>query len=195
MARAEIEDAAFAAMEAAPASKYFAAGEPTDKHQLIRFWNIETLAIHFGLRNLKVFRNSIHDWVPVRDDPQPFLFTRFTPLQIAGSAHTLFEYLGIVSRMKADEAHAVHDPSIYALDNLIAYFPMRGMSPPDQNIGLIQDFLGQPMLGLIQSRRPDIKACLIEAIGDNCMDSFWVDLCNRFDLFLMAKFVPDCDAD
>ncbi|MNE35629.1 hypothetical protein D3C80_1294020 [compost metagenome] len=92
MTRTEVEDFTRSARIAAAASEYFSAFEPAYHNQLIRLWNIEVLAVHFFLRELNIFPNTVCNRMSGINHPYPFLLIGLTPLQIAGGTHKLFKY-------------------------------------------------------------------------------------------------------
>ena len=71
--------------------------------------------------------------------------------------------------MQDDQAHALPDAPLHALDNLVLDVAMRGMAPPQEHVGRCQPLLGKAMLGLLQRRR----GCLDGLVFGQCR-------CNRF---------------
>src|SRR5690606_30371359 len=91
VARAEIEDAARPAKEAAATAEDFAALKPTDKDQRIRRGDVKAFAVHLGLRHFEIGAQSGSNGMPRLHHPDPFLLTRLAPFQVAGRAHQPLE--------------------------------------------------------------------------------------------------------
>ena len=55
-----------------------------------------------------------------------------------------------MARVQYDEAHALQDALLHALHDLVCYLTMAHVTPPREHVGRLQDFLAQPVLGLVE---------------------------------------------
>ena len=92
--------------------------------------------------------------------------------------------------MQNDQAHAVQYMLMDALDNGVIHFVMGNVAPPDQNIGVVQNFLGQAVLRHIQGGGFYIKTGFGQKIGDAAMDALRVDFRDIGVFDFMDIFVP-----
>ena len=103
--------------------------------------------------------------------------------------------------MQYQQPHATEHTLMYSIDYCIVDGGMGRVSPPGENIGRIQDLLGQAVLWLILSGRDDRNG-VTEQLGDSCGDgavhAVWVALghVSAISLGLLVKvFAPYSDAD
>ena len=71
-------------------------------------------------------------------DPESLLLARFSPRERAGRAHEAFEWFRVMRGMQRDETHALPYTRQHALDDTIAHFPMRGVTPPNEHVCLVE---------------------------------------------------------
>lgn len=79
VARAEVEDAAFAAPEATAAAEDFAAAVGTDEDQFLRCRDVEDFAVHLRSRDDEAVFHTGGDRVARIDSPDHFAVVGFTP--------------------------------------------------------------------------------------------------------------------
>ena len=94
MTRGKIEDFSTVSLECDSATENISTFIPGHENNFSVIGNIETFAIHFGMRNHKGFRDSLRYRMFRRNHPDTFLFSGFTPSQTAAGAHHPFKYLG-----------------------------------------------------------------------------------------------------
>ncbi len=58
--------------------------------------------------------------------------------------------------MHTDKPHAVQNASMYLIDYIITYIVMCHVPPPREDIGIIQHFVSQAMIWLVQSSRSSL---------------------------------------
>ena len=93
--------------------------------------------------------------------------------------------------MEEHESHAVADAFGYALDDFVFDLVVGRVAPPDEDVGVGEDALGQPVLWLVERRRARIEAAFLEGLGDRDVDAVGVDLGDRLVLLLVDELVPD----
>jgi hypothetical protein len=81
MTWAEVKHFALAAVKAAPASEYLAAGKPADEHKLVWLWDAEVFAIHLFHADLEVVWQALCDWMGWVDNPHALDVIGFAPAQ------------------------------------------------------------------------------------------------------------------
>ena len=52
-----------------------------------------------------------------------------------------------------DQAHAGQHTTVYAIDDVVPDLVVGFVSPPDEDVGLGEDVLGEAVLGLVEGRR------------------------------------------
>ena len=79
--------------------------------------------------------------------PQDLFITGFTPFQCTGGSSTeLAENLGSMTGVQNNQTHAVDNSLVYAVYDFIRYIPVFHVTPPEQNVGVIENFVGQTVL-------------------------------------------------
>src|ERR1043166_2384504 len=94
--------------------------------------------------------------------------------------------------MQRDKSHSFPDSLDDTIDNFILDATMRGMTPPEQDIGLIKRLLRKPVLRFFQSR--NVKSQLTihpERVCNASVNLLWIDCSNLRIFTLMDIFVPD----
>src|SRR5216683_222442 len=86
VAGAEIENLALPTRITAAAAEDLAAAEPADQDQAFRLVNIEVLAVHLFVLQLKVFSNACDNRVTRLYHPQALMIIALAPSQIARGA-------------------------------------------------------------------------------------------------------------
>lgn len=105
MAGLEVEDLPRPAVPAAAGAEQLAAAEPAAEDDFIRIGNIEMLAVHLFLFQLKPSGDTFGDGMAGIHAPHP-LKIAVPPAQGAGGTHQEAERLGIMAGVEHDEAHA-----------------------------------------------------------------------------------------
>lgn len=146
----EVEDLAVAALEGATGTENLAALEPRDEDQFVGIGDAEGLAVHLGVRQLKILANAFGDRVTGVDVPQAFFLALLAPFQAAGGAEQATQNLRVVTGMQHDQPHALLDALLHAVHDRILDGLMRHVPPPGHRIGLAQHLFGQPVLGLVK---------------------------------------------
>src|SRR5690606_9152763 len=114
-------------------AEHLAAFIPGHEHGLVRLGHGEGLAIHLGLLDLKIVRETLGDLVVAVDHPDALELAGLAPLERAGSAHQALEDLREVARMQDDQAHAFPDALGDTLDHGVGNLTMRLVTPPEQD--------------------------------------------------------------
>ena len=100
-------------------SEHLTAGEPADKHKLVRRGDLESFAVGLLLIKLDVFGKITRNRVRRFDYPDTFLFVIFTPFLTTTGSHQFHKRLTQMGRMKYDKSHAVKHPLANPLRNLV----------------------------------------------------------------------------
>ncbi|MNN23667.1 hypothetical protein D3C81_1370720 [compost metagenome] len=148
------------------------------------------LAVHLFFIQFNEIANSFRDWVARVHVPNAAVFAVFPPFEITGSAHEFLEYFREMSRMQHNKTHAFKNPFMHAIHDFIPHFIMRHMSPPDQDIGVLQYFFRQAMLRFVQSRCLHLELVFAQELRQLPMDALRIHVLNGLVCFLMPKFVP-----
>ncbi len=104
-------------MKAAAAAEDFPALEPAEEDELVGRRDVEMLAVHLLVLELDLLRQPGRDRVPGCHDPEPLALVGVAPLEVAAGAHQAHEDLGEMRRMEHDQAHAVKDARLDAVDH------------------------------------------------------------------------------
>ena len=117
---------------------------PCTENQLGRLGNKERLGVQFLALNKKALRNTLGNWVSGKQIPHYFTLIA-SPRQVAGRTDDSTERLGVMSRVKRNKAHvSQQNAALYTCHQLVIDFAMSHMPPPDQHIGVVQDFGRSP---------------------------------------------------
>ena len=57
----------------------------------------------------------------------------------------------MVGGMEADKSHAFMYFGLYAVNHFIGNVVMAKMSPPDENVGFVKNFLSETAIGIVKS--------------------------------------------
>jgi hypothetical protein len=198
VAGAEVEHPALAAAVAAAGAEHLAAGERADEDQLVRLRDVEQLAVHLLALDHQRVRDALGDRVTGGHRPEQLAVVLGPPVERAGGAHQPDEDLAEVRRVQRDQAHPGQHVPLHPLDDRVVDVTVRGVPPPGEYVGLGQDLLGQPVLGLLQPRRPDddVLAQLVPQRGrDRLVHRVRVDLLHRGVALVVDVLAPDGDAN
>src|SRR4051812_48879715 len=100
MPRAEVKDFSIPALPGTAAPENFAAFEPGEKNDLVRRWDDERFAVHFGILNFKAPINSRCDGVTGVADPKPFALARLAPGERTACSHQALENFRVMGGME-----------------------------------------------------------------------------------------------
>src|SRR2546421_7489842 len=101
-----------------------------------------------------------------------------------------------MSRVERDEPHAFPHPREDTLDHGVANFAMRGMSPPDENVGFVEHAFSQAMLPLLQSGGTDFERPIFSnALGDCGVHAMRINFPDERVFAFMHILAPDSDAN
>lgn len=110
--------------------------------------HIERRAVHlFGFDD-EVF-DAFGDGVPRGTDADGFAVVGFAPaaLEVSGAAEDGLESLAVVAAVEADEAHSLFAHLVFDhLGDLVFDFAMAGVAPPHEDVGVVEDFLGDALV-------------------------------------------------
>ena len=136
MAGLKVKDLAVAAVKGHAAAEYIPALEVADEEDLPVGGDVEALAVHLLMGDLKIFADALRDGVPGGDVPQSLPFAGLAPLQTAGASGDLTEDFREVPRVEDDQPHALQDSFVNPGHGLVRHFMMGGMSPPEHHVGI-----------------------------------------------------------
>lgn len=97
--------------------------------------------------------------------------------------------------MQHDEAHAREDMSVNALDGLFTHFVVRNMRPPNQYIGLRENFVGDALVWFIERRDIDLEEIAFDAASDGDVHALGIDRSDLVLFSLMPKLIPNEHSD
>ncbi len=197
MPGAEVEDLAQAALVGDAGAEDLAAFKPGNEHDFLRLGDDEGLAVHLLMRQAELLGQALDDGVGGVDHPEDFLLVGLAPAQrVRVRAAQLAENLAGVAGVQHHQAHARHHAAIDAVHHLVRHLMVGHVAPPQEDIGVVQHFLGQAVLLLPQGSRPGRDALLgVEETGDAAMDALGVDCADGLVAGFVKKLVPDSDAD
>ena len=93
--------------------------------------------------------------------------------------------------MQDDQAHAAQNVILNLIYNCVGYLIVSHMTPPDQNVGVVQNVVGQTVLGIIQTCQTAFDVFVFaQKLGNCCMQAVGVNGCNLFGGFFMAELIP-----
>ena len=75
-------------------------------------------------------------------DPNAFFLSGFTPGERTACAHEAFEDFRVMRRMQRDKSHSLPNAFDDAIDNDVGNLSVRDVSPPDDDVGFVQNFVG-----------------------------------------------------
>jgi len=192
----EIKDFAIAALPGATGTKNFAALKPAEKNNLVRVRDGERFAIHFLVGNFEIAVDALCDGMARIANPDAFFLAGFAPGQRTGGAEQPLEDFRVMSRMKDDEAHTLKHARLDAINDLVVDVSVGGVSPPGQDVGLVENLLGKAVFGLGEGRCPHLDAGgFPQALGDGFMHAVGVDISHGGILFFMHVLAPHGHSD
>ena len=98
----------------------------------------------------------------------------------------------MMAGMQEDHAHAVQHPLAYPFYHFVGNFIVGHVSPPDQHVRVVQHFLGQAVLRLVQGGGAYFVIHVpAQHLGDGPVDALGINLGDALFQYLMAVFVPD----
>ena len=145
----EVEDLTAATLIAAAGTEHFTGVIPSQEHQLVGFRNREGFTVALFHGNLKMSRQALGNGVSRIDHENPFSGI-IVPGQVTGGTHQLPEDLGVMRGVQSHQAHTLHDMVIYPVNHLVRNPVVAHMTPPEQNVGVIQNLISQAAVGIIQ---------------------------------------------
>ncbi len=195
VARTEVEDLAPPAVPRAPASEYLAALEPANEYDLLGRGHVETLTVHLLVIQHDDWLQSCRDGMVRIDYPEIFHLVVFPPHEAAARAHHSSENLGLVARMEHDEAHAGQDACLDAIHQLVFDFLVRHVPPPYEDIRIIEEFLREALVFVVQCPHADLKSFLFQVCFYGRVNTVGIHFLHGLVLLFMAKLVPNRDVD
>lgn len=192
----KVKDPPAPAMKCTAAAKYFAPFEPTHKHQFVGVRNVEEFTIHFFSFQFNRFAEPRRNRMTGIDDPQSLVVIRFPPFEVARCPHQPLERFGEVSGMQHDKPHSVKHATNHTPNDFVRHLAVCHMAPPKKHIGTVQNRLRQSMLRFIQRGRFDYKRRVVSKDScDDFVDTVRINSLNGLMLLLVAKFIPNRDAN
>ena len=103
----------------------------------------------------------------------------------------------MVSGMKEYSSHSGKNSFLNQSGYVIGNALMRHMSPPDDNVGIIKNFLGDSAVFILFEPCVAYFKLLVlaEKLTDTLVNSLGIDLSDSFFLKLMNVFVPNKNSD
>jgi hypothetical protein len=188
----EVEDLSLATVPAITAAEDLATFEPADEHLFLRRGNVEIFTIHFLVGELDDLGNAMCNGVVRIHAPHVAFLGFFAPREGARCSHETLERLREVARVQGDETHAIEDPVLYLIDDVVLHLVVRAMPPPDQDVGLVKNIAPEAVLFLVESRGLDIHVRLFfQEISNRVVNSLGIDRLDEARLDLVAILVPD----
>jgi hypothetical protein len=143
------------------------------------------------MRNLEVFAQPSRDWMARINAPHPFALANLAPDQRTARSHQTLKDLRKVAGMENDEAHAVEDPLLDAIDDAIFDVAVGHVSPPGQHVGICEYLVGQAVIWLVEGRGLHEVAFLAESIRQDRVNPFGIHRPNLLVDFLVSKLIPN----
>lgn len=92
--------------------------------------------------------------------------------------------------MQDDQAHAAQNVILNLIYNCVGYLIVSHMTPPDQNVGVVQNIIGQTVLRIIQTCQAAFDVIIFaQELGNCCMQAVRINGCNLFGGFFMAELI------
>jgi hypothetical protein len=129
------------------------------------------------------------------DAPDALELADLAPVQLAAGAVEGAEDLGHVAGVHHQQPHAVPHALPHALHDGVVHPVVRGVSPPEQDVGLGEHVLREPVLRLFQRGGADRQVGRRQLVGQRAVQPLRIELGHRRLLPLMDVLVPDGDAD
>jgi hypothetical protein len=139
--------------------------------------------------------DALGDGVAGFNVPYQLIIAVFPPGQIAGRAHQQAEGLAVMAGVQEDGTHAAVHGIPNTLRHLVGHFVVRHMTPPKEDIGIVQHFLGQTAFGIVQSYGTDKDLLVLDTCLDGTMDAVRIDGTDGFLLFFVTEFVKNRNFD
>lgn len=96
-----------------------------------------------------------------------------------------------MSGMQDDQAHAAQNVILNLIYNRVGYLIVSHMAPPDQDVSVVQNVVGQTVLGIIQTCQTAFDVVVFaKKLGNCCMQAVRINGCNLFGGFFMAELIP-----
>ena len=192
----KVEDLSIPAFIEASCTEGFTAAEVSDKEQFVGGGDDEGLAVSLFMFKDDTAIDPLHDRVSGLGDPKDLAVIRLTPGEVTGGAEESLEWLGMVGGVKEDGAHTFEDGVAHHGGDLIGDIPVLHVPPPDEDIGLGEDFFGDTAILVIQCGGADDDIVFgTEKVGDGLMDAVRVHLLGFAEGFLVIEFIPNKYAD
>ena len=99
----------------------------------------------------------------------------------------------MVAGVEENGAHAIQDGPLYPLSHLVGNLVMLHMAPPDEHIGVVQQFFGNGIHGF-QSDGADLKF-ILQLIFQSHMDAFGIDSLHFLVVLFVIEFIVNGNLD
>src|SRR5712691_3244598 len=96
--------------------------------------------------------------------------------------------------MQHYQSHAIQDVLLHTVYDVIFHFVVKHVSPPGQNIGLVQHALTETVIWLVKRCRTDDKATFAQRARDYIVYPIRVNLLHFFVSLLVSVFIPYSNA-
>ena len=188
----EVEDLTASAMIGTAGTEDVTVFKPGDEQKLIGLGNHKGFAVHFLGTEIDIFGNTCGDRMRRENIPQNFVLI-VTPQQLTGCTDDLTERLGHMRGVHCDKAHTVVINALLdSLNQRIINIAVCHMTPPHEDIGVVQNIIRQTLIGIVKSRETYFQIImLIEEILNTAMDTLGVNFTDEFLGFFVSVFVPD----
>ena len=195
MAGGEVEDLAVAALEEDAGAEDVAALVPGGEDDLAVVGDVEGLAVHLGVGEREGGGDALGDGMAGADRPDALLLGDVAPEQRAGRAQHLAEDLGVVAGVEDDEAHAVVDAALDAVDQAVVNLVVGAVTPPHQHVRVVQQLVRKTLIRLVQRDRADLQVVGRQLVLQRVVDALRVELTDVGALLVVALLmnilIPD----
>ena len=167
MSALQIKDPAVAAGPGAAGTEHLSSSVPADENVVVRFWNVKRLPVHLLFFKLEVLGYALSDGMGRKCRPHTAEIP-FSPFQAAACTEEVHEWFGFMCRMQRYKAHTFLDALHHLVNIRIGYSVMHHVRPPDQDIRIVQYFIGQTVFRIVKGCHPDFK---IRILPEGCCKS------------------------
>jgi hypothetical protein len=187
----EVEDLTVASLIETSGTEYLAGLVSTDEEKLLGLGNTKRLAVHFLMLKEDELVNALCNGVRGIDNPYTLVSAVLTPRQVAGSTHQSLEGLGMVTGVKEEHTHALKNRVTHFGNNRVGYLVMSDVTPPDQNVGVIKQLVGNAAVGIVEGYGLYLDIITAKKVCNGVVDTVRINLANGFLGLLMAVLVID----
>lgn len=198
----EIEDLPVAAAIEAAGAEHLAARVVADQKQAVRRGDHERFAVGLLVFQAEATVNAAGNGVGRLDYPQKLGVAALAPAEVAGCSQQIAERLGMVRGVQGDHAHARENRVANEIGDRVRNMVVRHVAPPDQNVGLVENFFGNAAVGvadlavfIVEGRRADFDVVAAEKIGNGVVNAAGVNFFHFFVGLFVFEFVPDQNTD